>query len=35
MLSLGSSDTRGAVGVEVWPSGVVDIGGTDARGAYE
>ena len=36
MLSSGSFDTRGAVGVEGWPTGGVDIGGgTDARGTYE
>ena len=33
MLSSGSADTRGAVGVEGCPTGGVDIGVTDARRA--
>ena len=35
MLSSGTSDTRGAVGVEGWPSWGVDIGWTYARCACE
>ena len=35
MFSSGTSDTRGAFGVDGWVSWGVDIGWTDARGACE